>query len=382
MSNQIAIFAPSLRSGGAERVIANLANALAMRGNCVELVLLSAEGEFLSDISSRVKIRDLGVKRIRYALPALVEYFNSARPNVLLACMWPLTVAAVWAKLISRSRTKVIVAEHTTWSNAEIVKSSLFTEWLARVTMRISFVRASGIIAVSRGSADDLSRFCGISRDRISVIYNPVVDENKSVVDSVAPASDWSRGDHIKLLAVGSLKPVKDYSTLLKAFALVTKKINAKLMILGEGECRADLEDEAIGLGIVENVFLPGFVKDPSPYYRAADLHVLSSTGEGLPTVIIEALASGTPVVSTDCPTGPREILSDGRFGRLVQPSNPVSLAQGIGAALRDPHDRDALVRRSLDFSISKAVDEYERLMFEDAESRPLWRSLQTAVSR
>ena len=136
------------------------------------------------------------------------------------------------------------------------------------------------------------------------------------------------------------------------------------MLILGEGNCRAALEAQAQQLGIEASVFMPGFVKDTSSYYQQADLHVLSSTGEGLPTVIIEALAAGTPVVSTDCPSGPREILSDGKFGYLVPVGDAVALAVAMAESLSATHDTAALKARAQDFSIDKAMDQYEALLF------------------
>ena len=141
------------------------------------------------------------------------------------------------------------------------------------------------------------------------------------------------------------------------------RRVDARLLILGDGECRAALAAQARQLGIESSVFMPGFVKDPSPYYQHADLHVLSSTGEGLPTVIIEALEAGTPVVSTDCQSGPREILSDGQFGRLVPVGDAVALAAAMAASLAATHDRAALKARAQDFSIDKAVDQYLDLL-------------------
>jgi glycosyltransferase involved in cell wall biosynthesis len=165
-------------------------------------------------------------------------------------------------------------------------------------------------------------------------------------------------------LAVGTLKVIKDYNTLLHAFALLRQRVDARLLVLGEGECRPALEAQISQLGIETSVFMPGFVKDLSPYYQHADLHVLSSTGEGLPTVLIEALEAGTPVVSTDCQSGPREILSDGKFGRLVPVGEAVALAAAMSESLAATHDTTALKARAQDFSIDKAVDQYKELLF------------------
>lgn len=360
------ILLPNLAGGGAERVAVNLANSFIVRGYAVDIVLLSVTGELLGDLHPNIRVVDLKLKRLRWALPALVRYLRQARPQALLACMWPLTVIALWARMLSRVHTRLVVAEHTTWSRSELLQR-WSVGWQIRTSMHHFFPNANGIVAVSQGAADDLARFATLERSAITVIYNPVVGNGPAPV--VAPPAEpmgWCVGAHRRVLAVGTLKEIKDYGTLLNAFAALRQQVNAKLLILGEGECRAALEALVRRLGITDSVFMPGFVKDTTPYYHHADLHVLSSTGEGLPTVIIEALAAGTPVVSTDCPSGPREILCDGQFGRLVPVGDVDALAAAMLASLTSTHDRAALMARAQDFSIDKAVDQYEALQFPD----------------
>ncbi len=234
--------------------------------------------------------------------------------------------------------------------------------------MRWAFPKADGTVAVSRGAADDLASFARLDRKSITVIYNPVVDVNKihTRVEQLLPAGWWT-GTHKRILAVGTLKPVKDYTTLLKAFAQLLHSTNAKLLILGEGGCRTALEEQAKQLGIEGSIFLSGFVKDPAPFYQHADLHVLSSTTEGLPTVIIEALDAGIPIVSTDCPSGPREILKGGEFGRLVPVGNADALATAMLDALQDTPNPERQKIRASEFSIEKAVNAYLALLDPEA---------------
>lgn len=364
MMVKLSILLPNLAGGGAERVAVNLANSFAVRGCAVDMVLLSATGELLADLQPGIRVVDLKVQRMRWALPALVRYLLRANPVAVLACMWPLTVIGLWARTFSRVPTRLVVAEHTTWSRSELLQR-WSVGWQIRTSMHRFFPNADGIVAVSQGAADDLARFATLERSVITVIYNPVVSDGPA--PAVAPPAEpmgWCVGAHRRVLAVGTLKEIKDYSTLLNAFAALRQQVDARLLILGEGECRAALEAQAHRLGIANNVFMPGFAKDTTPYYRHADLHVLSSTGEGLPTVIIEALAAGTPVVSTDCPSGPREILCDGQFGRLVPVGDVEALAAAMQQSLTASHDRTALMARAQDFSIDKAVDQYEALLF------------------
>jgi glycosyltransferase involved in cell wall biosynthesis len=362
----IAILLPGLRGGGAERVAVNLANSFAQRGYEVDMVLLSATGEFLTDLVPEIRVVDLHVKRMRSLLFPLMRYLRTHRPTALLACMWPLTTIALWSCTLARVQTRLVVAEHTTWSRSKIC-SSRFTRWQVRISMHYTFPFVDGIVTVSQGAAEDLARFANLDRNAISVIYNPVVGETTPVANAPLPPAGWWSGTHRRVLAVGTLKTIKDYSTLLNAFSQLRGRVDARLLILGEGECRSALEAQARQLGMEGSVFMPGFVKDPSPYYQQADLHVLSSTGEGLPTVIIEALAAGTPVVSTDCLSGPREILEDNQFGRLVPVGDASALATAMAESLAAQHDTVALKARAQDFSIDKAVDRYEKLLFPNS---------------
>jgi len=365
MSEAISIVLPDLRGGGAERVAVNLANGFADRGYAVDMVLLSASGEFLADLRPEIRVVDLQVRRLRAALLPLVRYLRQARPNALLAFMWPITVIALWARWLSRVNMRVVVAEHTTWSRDEIAQTAL-GHWLVSTTMHYSFPAADEIVTVSRGAADDLASFARLKRSAIRVVYNPVAGEATSPGDEAFAPAGWWSGSHFRVLAVGTLKPIKDYATLLAAFARLRQRIDARLLILGEGECRVALEAQARQLGVEDSVFMPGFVKDLSPYYQRADLHVLSSTGEGFGNVIVEALEAGTPVVSTDCPSGPREILRDGQFGRLVPVGDAAALAEAMAGSLADSHDSAELKARAQDFSIDQATRHYLELMFPD----------------
>lgn len=371
MSVRISIILPDMRPGGAERVTVNLANTLAQREFLVDMVLLTASGVLLDALSPDIRVVDLRVKRMRNLLTPLTEYLRETQPAALLACMWPITATALWAAKLARVDTRVVVAEHTTWSRAEICKS-LFTRWQVKTSMYFTFPFVNGVVAVSQGAADDLASFANLDRNTITVIYNPVVGEAKPASPSPLQPLGWWSGSHHRVLAVGTLKAIKDYATLLNAFALLVANVDARLLILGEGECRAALEQQARELGISDKVFMPGFTSEPAYYYQQADLFVLSSTGEGLPTVMIEALAAGTPVVSTDCPSGPREILSDGQFGVLVPVGDAQALATAMATSLTSTHDIEALKTRAQDFAIDKAVDQYETMLFPHSPVKAL----------
>lgn len=366
MKAKVALLLPDLAIGGAERVSVNLANALVHRGVKVDLVLMQAKGELLEQLDDHVSVVDLKARRLRHGVAKLGRYFESARPAVVLATMWPLPLIALLARKMAGVPVRVIAAEHTTWSHSIGFRQPVQRN-LVQFSMRWLYPALDGIVTVSAGAADDLAAVSGLPRARISVIHNPVVGlPGNSNADIAVEPIAWSRGPHRKVLAVGTLAEVKNYGLLLDAFSRLRTRVDARLVVLGEGTERCALEQRISALGLENDVFLRGYTADTSPYYAAADLMVLTSSAEGLPTVLIEALAHGTPIVSTDCPSGPREILVDGKLGTLVPLGDADAFATAMEESLDASHDRAALKRRAQDFGIDKATDAYLELLFPD----------------
>lgn len=358
-SHRIAIVLPTLGGGGAERVNVNLANQFVSLGLAVDIVLMRAEGELMSQLDPRVRVVNLGATRIRGLHWPLVRYLREVRPQVLLACMWPVTVVAMVARLVARVPVRMVFSEHTNWSIAEIARRPR-TRLSIKVTMRLLYRCADASIAVSKGAARELERMAWLRQGSVVAIYNPIVDDSKpSPATPPVMPEGWVSGSHKRVLAVGTLKSIKDYPTLLRAFERVSSTLDARLLILGEGSERDSLEGMIRDLGLDGRVFMPGFVVDPAQYMALADLHVLSSTGEGFGNVIVEALEHGVPVVSTDCPSGPREILCDGEFGKLVTPGDAAALATAMLQSLGEAPDREALKARARDFSVGPIADQY-----------------------
>ena len=235
--------------------------------------------------------------------------------------------------------------------------------------MRPLYPKADFIVGVSQGVVDDLKKVLRFDSEKFRVIYNPTVDEEllKKAEEPLDHPWFHDDGEPPVILAAGRLHISKDFPTLPRAFALVRKEVPSRLVILGEGEKRKELEKLAQELGIREDLDLPGFVENPYKYTKHAAVFVLSSQWEGLPTVLVEAMACGCPVVSTDCPSGPREILKDGEYGVLVPPKDPEKLAQGIPRVLENQDLRRELSvkgkRRALDFTVDRAVEEYVKLV-------------------
>jgi glycosyltransferase involved in cell wall biosynthesis len=331
-----AIFMPALLGGGGERSMLNLARGLADHGLGVDLVLAQATGPFLAEVPKSVRVLDLKVSRTLTSLPALVRYFRRERPAAMLSVFGYSNVVALCAWRMSGVATRLFVNEQNTVS-LEAGNALSLRGRLTPLLMKRLYPWATGIVVVSEGVRDDLARLTSIPRERIRVIYNPVM-RDEMLEGARAPLEHpwFGPGQPPVILAVGRLHPQKDYPTLLQAFARLRQRRPARLLILGEGKERPALEGMVKALGIEQEASLPGFVMNPYAYMARASVFAMSSRWEGLPTVLIEALCCGTRVVSTDCPSGPREILRDGLHGRLVAVGDVEGLAGAIATTLGD----------------------------------------------
>ena len=356
---KLSIVLPNLCGGGAERLHVNLANDWAAQGYEVEFILLRKEGELIPLLAPEIKVIGLNVYRIRNAILPLAGYLRKSSPQVVLVAMWPLTSVGVLAWLFSGRKGKLFLSEHENLSASYIAQGRVKLRYLKNV-IRFSYFLADGVIAVSQGVKIDLCQIGNLKDSLVRVIHNPAAIGIPSVV-STSPEHKklWGGDFDHHILSVGRLAPQKDHKNLIEAFSSVVKSHNAILVILGEGPLRSELEALIKQLKLEDRIFLHGFVLDPYPWFRSADLFVLSSLWEGFGNVIIEAFECGLPVVSTNCPSGPGEILKDGLFGKLVPVNDPQALARAMIASLNQTHDSEALIRRAQDFSVRKISDEY-----------------------
>ncbi len=358
----ISIFLPSLRGGGAELVMLYLARGFAEKGYDVDLVLVKGEGPYLSQVPNNVNVVDLKAKRVIASMPALVRYLRRAQPAVLLSAMDHSNIVALWAQRLARVRARVVVSVHSTLS-MEVNHSSM-RGWLIPYISGWCYSWANSVVAVSYGVADDLSKTIGLSREKIRVIYNPVVVPEIFEQAAEMVEHPWFHADDLPVvLGVGRLVAQKDYPTLLRAFSLVIKERPARLVIFGEGEERTGLEVMVQDLGLEDTVSLPGFTKKTYAYMSKAAVLVLSSAWEGFGNVLVEAMAVGTPVVATDCPNGPAEILENGKYGRLVPVGDVVAMAEGILATLDDTTNSEMLKYRAKEFSYNDIADQYLEIL-------------------
>lgn len=357
---RIALFIPTLNGGGAERVMLNLGKEIASRGYPVDLVVGRASGPLLDEVPAAVRLIDLKCSRILATLPHLVQYLRTTRPVGLLSTIGHANVIALWARILSRVPVRIIVRETSTPSEAGAharLLRSRFMPFLAKVF----YPGADGIVAASQGMAEDIAHVFQIPRERIEVIYNPAISAELFRQSTEPITHPWFQpGAPPVVLGIGRLHRAKDFPLLIKAFSLLKDRCQARLVILGEGEERLELGAKARALGVEAEVDLPGFVSNPFPYMRQAGVFVLSSAWEGLPNALIQALALGTPVVSTDCRSGPREILKEGTLGELIPVGNPEVMSKTIEAVLggkRFPVQESDLDRFRSDAVTQKYLD-------------------------
>jgi glycosyltransferase involved in cell wall biosynthesis len=364
---RLAILLPGLYDGGAERTLLNLAEGFVAKGFPVDLVLSRAEGPYMAQVPDSVRVVDLKAARVLMCLPALIHYLRSERPVALLSALYA-NIVAVWARRIAGVPQRVVLSEQNNLTS--VCKGEKSLRWkLYPELAKWFYPWADGIIAVSKGVADDLALATKLPPDQIQVIYNPIVTPDLLKRSESLLEHPWFRtGEPPVVLGVGRLTAQKAFSVLIEAFALVRKSQRARLLILGEGEDRPMLEALTRQLGLQQDVDLPGFVSNPYPYMAHASLFVLSSRWEGLPTVLVEAMSLRTPVISTDCPSGPREILKSGQYGQLLPMDDPDAMALAIQNSLANGSTRP-LEESWKPFELDFVTDQYLSMLFRSLPS-------------
>jgi glycosyltransferase involved in cell wall biosynthesis len=390
----IALFLPNLSGGGVERSVLTMAAGFRERGHRVDLLVAHARGAFAERVPDGVRVFELGHRltlpgRLRVglaapealgatarplvlplapneavgALPGLVRYLRRERPDVLFSAKVTANLVALLARRHAGGASVVVVSERGSFAD-KVARSPRWRWRYVAPAIRRLYPEADAIVAVSRGTAESFAQVTGRAWPDMRVIYNPVVGPDLEAQARADPGHPWfgaDRGAPV-VLGVGRLEARKGFDVLIRAVARVRRSRAVRLVILGEGPDREALGELARAEGVAEAVDLAGWTSNPFAFMARADLFVLASDYEGLPGVLIQAMACGCPVVSTDCPDGPREILADGRYGALVPPRDPEAMAGAIAAALGTPADRDALRARAADFRVDTALDAYESL--------------------
>ncbi len=370
MSLRVAVYMPSLDGGGAERAMVDVARGLAERGLSVDVVLVEAKGPYLDLLPAGVRLVDLGSRRALTSLLPLLRYLRRERPDVLVSTFHHTNVIALTAKRFF-ARRLAVVARRANNFTMEYANRGVRDRVAMRLERRL-LPYASAVVVNSRGSADDLRRSAPRVSRLAQVIYNPVVwpDHAEKAREPVGHPWFGDTGPPV-ILSAGRLVAAKGHATLLRAFAEVVKSHPARLVVLGEGPERRSLTSLARSLGIGQAVDFPGFHVNPFAYMARARVFVLASTYEGFPNVLVQAMACGTPVVSTDCPSGPSEILEGGKWGRLVPVKDSHSLAGAMVETMDSPTEPGPLISRANTYSAEASIDRYVEVVARAGAESP-----------
>ena len=370
---KVALLCSDLGCGGIQSVAVTLGNQLVRKGLSVDLVVLRGGGKFLCKLSPQVNVIDLDCtsQPLGLLLPSssFATYFKKSKPDTVISFGNSTNNLAAWAKLLLGLSFRLFVSEHSTFG-ARMACDSAFHRWRRTIRSRFLYKQADLCVCVSQGVADDLAALRVVSEEKLRVIYNPISGAHLTELAQLPVQHLWLQpGQPPVILSVGRLMRLKGLDDLLKALGVLREKwnVNARLMLLGEGPDKPRLEKLAGTLGIADAVFFAGYQENPYAYMAKASLLALTSHYEGFGNVLAEALACGTNVVSTDCKSGPREILENGRWGRLVPVGDFEALAEAMRDALAVPLPVEELKARAAYFSIDRAVEGYMNILHTPA---------------
>jgi glycosyltransferase involved in cell wall biosynthesis len=358
----IGLFTPTLEMGGVEQVRIHLAREFLDRGYRVDLVVGQKRGILVDSVPESANIVNLNAQLTRFGIlgiiPGLTKYFKTNSPDIFMSGMNHVNLPAIISWKLSFAPTKLIVSEHNPPDELRSIKNRIVS-----MLVRSLYPLVPEIVAVSTGVARSMSQEYDLPQEQINIIYNPVdIDEIQDLADEDIAHPWFQNCESPIIIGAGRFHPQKNFQSLLRAFSIIRSEKDAKLVILGDGQEKPELVQLAKELDITDSVWFPGMVDNPYKYMARSSVFVLSSKWEGFGNVITEALACGCPVVSTDCPTGPREILEDGKYGYLVPVGDDQALAKAVNSSLQEQTDRDRLLHRAQDFSLQNIVDQYEEL--------------------
>jgi glycosyltransferase involved in cell wall biosynthesis len=403
---RIAFLLDNLSGGGAQRVMLNLASGFASAGYVADLLVCKMRGELTDRIPSNVNVVQLGttaswrgavaaslidpgcvppvlallaragkVPGTFRSLAAISKYLKARRPQALLSALPKSNINAVLAGWSYRGITRIGLGVHVNYSARGLMdkRENAILDNYWSTMMRRYYPRADVVIAVSRDAAIDVREYLGLPRERVTSVYNPIATPEVNVLCEAVPDHPWFVRDSVPvILGMGRFAEQKNFSLLLEAFARVRQRRDVRLVLLG-GNAASDkprgvreaLLAQARRLGVEADFDMPGFVGNPFAYLKRAGVFVLSSDHEGFGNVLVEALLCGCQVVSTNCPSGPAEILDNGRYGELVPVGDASRLADAICRTLDQPKDREVLRSRGREFSVERAVENYRRILLD-----------------
>ncbi len=350
-------------NGGISHVLLNLMNALAERNIQVDILLNDTRIPELERLHPRVRIIRLGRTAGLLRIPALMRYLKETRPDALMTCREPANRTAIAARMLSGVDTAIVVRVGMAISRA-LKRRAPIKRWLRKNTIRFCYHRNYAVVANARGVAEDIARLTAVPEEKIHIINNPTVTTDLAVQANQNITHSWLVPDGPPvIIGVGRLARQKDFATLIKAFARVKAALDCRLIILGEGSEQQGLTALAETLGVRQAVDFPGYVANPFAYMGRSALFVLSSAWEGSPNVLIQALALGIPVVSTDCHSGPKEILNNGRYGPLVPVGDVKAMASAMLNTLKNPPPAALMLEAAAVFRVDENVSRYMDVM-------------------
>lgn len=353
----IAFYMPSLAVGGAEKSTLWMAQELQRRGYDIRIIVDRRGGALEPTFAVSLPIRYLDAPRTALAGPKLVSAVREEAPDIVIAVMTHNILTAAFMKKLGLITPPLIGWEHAVLSAMRAARGA--RGMIETQAIRSLYGACDKIICVSRGAAADAEILCAPNKINTAYVYNPVPT---AVVGLLTPAERAivSRLKSPCIVSLGRLNAAKDYTTLLRAFQYFARTNGAgSLLLIGDGEERGALEVAATGFGLGERVLFAGEVENPANLLACADLFVSSSRTESFGIAIVEAMSLGLPIAATDCPTAPREVLSDGRYGRLVPVGDARELARAMREALAAPQDRDTQKARAAEFSVARAADAF-----------------------
>lgn len=358
-NKRIAIFIPTLEGGGAELSMIALAKGLCARGYSVDLLVKNTQGELRGSIPANIRLIDFNVPTMRYTLGKLITYIKNEHPEAIISAMELSNLSLTLASLASKQRPKTIITIHNTLS----LQPPIYNRNLDRILFGLMYRFSNKIVCVSDTCAKDTIKYLHLPKAKVFVINNPILNDDIYIKAKEIVSYPWFPGsDRKRILSIGRLVPQKDHKNLIKAFKLVRDVYEAQLIILGEGYLRLELIELSEALGVDQDVSLPGFIQNPYPLIAQSDVFVLSSIYEGFGNVLVEALAVKCPVVSTDCLSGPREILAHGKYGHLVSVGDSQEMADAILEVIAG--DKRLAPSDWLDqYHVDHSVDQYVRLI-------------------
>jgi glycosyltransferase involved in cell wall biosynthesis len=372
----VAIYMHDLTGGGVERQSLIIAQELRRHGADVTLVLHRLRGDLVDQVPDGLRVVDLRSSRTLMDVPRLVMFLRREKPDILLSNVDLNNVAALLAKAISFSQTKVVICQHNTINASFISEGTWLYRYLAW-SYRVLSPLVSRAVAVSEGVAAELAEVAGLPDGAVLTINNPVVGPDFRARCEEPAEHPWfqqKRGP--VFVTAGRLVPQKDHETMLRALAIHRRHFDSRLIILGTGPLNKQLQQHVVEAGLIHAVDFLGFRSNVLPYIRQSDAFLLSSRCEGFGNVIVEALGCGTPVIATSCEYGPAEILDHGRYGLLVEPRDPAAMAAAMDrvATLRAQFPADMLKQRAAEFSYTACASRYMTL-FQALAPHRVWAS-------